>query len=332
MKKNPIISILTASVLIVLACQSPLTTATATLTPATSTASATQTETPAPTLTASATLAPIIKRVLIVSFDGLRPDAIAAAPMPSLEQLMQGGAYSLRAQTTYPSLTLPAHTSMLTGECPYKHKVTWNDYIPENGIALGTDLFDLAYAAGLRTVMIVGKLKLAEVITAPESLSLFEFHPEGESVIAARAADEMRNGFGVMFVHFPTPDLQGHEFGWMSEEQFASLREADGALGVLLAGLNLNGLRETTLVIVTADHGGHDTTHGTDSLEDMTIPWVISGPGVISQELSIPIHTMDTAATAAFMLNLVRPAEWDGLPVLQAFGLPSPVRGPLVCR
>ena len=331
MKKHSVLSILTASVLIVLACQSPLTTATLTPFAATQTSAPALTETPALTLTASPTFAPIIKRVLIVSFDGMRPDAIAAAPMPSLEGLMQGGAYSLRAQTTYPPITLPAHSSMLTGECPYKHKVTWNDYIPENGIALGVDLFDLAHAAGLRTVMMVGKLKLVQVTDAA-SVDVFEFHPEGEALIAARAAEEMANGFGVMFVHFPTPDLAGHEFGWMSEQQFAALREADGALGVLLAALNSNGLRETTLIIVTADHGGHDTTHGTDSKEDMTILWVISGPGVIAGELSVPIYTMDTAATAAHMLDLAIPKEWDGLPVLQAFGLPSPERSPLVCR
>jgi len=329
MKKYSIVSILTASLLIVLACQSSLATATPTLLPPSQTLS--PAETLAPTLTASPTLKPIIKRVLIVSFDGMRPDAIAAAPMPSLEGLIQGGAYSLRAQTTYPPITLPAHSSMLTGECPYKHKVTWNDYIPENGIAFGVDLFDLAHAAGLRTVMIVGKLKLVQ-ITDAASVDVFEFHPEGESVIAARAAAEMANGFGVMFVHFASPDLAGHEFGWMSPEQFAALRESDGALGVLLAGLTANGLRDTTLVIVTSDHGGHDTTHGDDVPQDMIIPWVINGPGVIPQELSVPIYTMDTAATAAYMLDLSRPAEWDGLPVLQAFGLPSPERSPLVCR
>jgi hypothetical protein len=38
--------------------------------------------------------------------------------------------------------------------------------------------------------------------------------------------------------------------------------------------------------------------------------------------LTTPIHTMDTAATAAFALGLDIPAEWDGVPVYEAFGLP----------
>ena len=31
------------------------------------------------------------------------------------------------------------------------------------------------------------------------------------------------------------------------------------------------------LLWFTADHGGHDRTHGTDSPEDMTIPFIIKG-------------------------------------------------------
>ena len=77
-----------------------------------------------------------------------------------------------------------------------------------------------------------------------------------------------------------------------------------------------------TLFIITADHGGHDSTHGTDSVEDMTIPWIVNGPGVIQKQLETQVYTMDTAATIAFALGLPIPIEWDGIPVYEAFGLP----------
>ena len=101
------------------------------------------TRTPLPSLTPM----PLIRRALIVSYDGLRPDAIAQAPMPNLQALMQAGAYSLTAQTTFPSATLPGHASMLMGMCPKKHGVDWNDYDPAQGYAQGVDIFDLAHAA-----------------------------------------------------------------------------------------------------------------------------------------------------------------------------------------
>src|SRR5689334_12837495 len=53
--------------------------------------------------------------VVVVSIDGLRPDAIARFKAPTLTRLMHEGRYSLSAQTISLSLTLPSHTSMLTG-------------------------------------------------------------------------------------------------------------------------------------------------------------------------------------------------------------------------
>ena len=286
---------------------------------------------PPPTLTSTVTSTPTItplprpevSRVLILSLDGFRPDAIAQAPMVNLQALMSAGAYSLQAQTIFPSGTLPAHASMLTGSCPARHGVDWNDYDPARGYAIGTDLFDLAHAAGLETFMVVSKEKLVQ-LTEPQSLDHFEYINDRGLIIAQYVAEQViPQGFGVLFVHFPTADWMGHEHGWMSWQYLDVLRQDDRALGILLQALDQAGLRSSTLVIVTADHGGHDTTHGSLLAEDMTVPWVIAGPGVRPGELGVPINTTDTAATAGWALGLELPSDWNGLPVLEAFGLPS---------
>jgi arylsulfatase A-like enzyme len=54
----------------------------------------------------------------------------------------------------------------------------------------------------------------------------------------------------------------------------------------------------------------------------MTIPWIAAGPGIQPKVLTTLIHTIDTAATAAFALGLPIPPEWDGAPVYEAFGQP----------
>ena len=112
--------------------------------------------------------------------------------MTNLIAVMQTSAYTLDAQTILPSSTLPSHASMLTGMCPSKHAVYWNDYVPENGYALGTDLFDIAHAAGLRTVMIVGKEKLRQ-ITEPASTDVFIFK-EADLTISNLAIAEIKTG------------------------------------------------------------------------------------------------------------------------------------------
>lgn len=289
---------------------------------AASTASASPSSTTAPTLQATLTPdpEPLARRVIILSIDGLRPDAIQLAPMPNLLALMQSSAYSLSAQTIRPSATLPAHTSMLSGQCPDKHGVDWNDYIPENGFAQVTDIFDIAHATGMKTVMYVGKEKLRQ-ITEPESTDIFEYINDRDLVITETLTADFPADFGLMFIHFPTTDWMGHEYGWLSGEQLSVLFRADQAIGNLLAELDSRSLREETLVIITSDHGGHDTSHGSSLPEDMTIPWIAFGAGIQPAALTSEITTIDTAATAAYALNLSIPEEWDGAPVYEAFGL-----------
>ena len=268
--------------------------------------------------------------MIILSVDGLRPDAIELAPMPNLLGLMKISAYSLTAQTVRPSATLPAHASMLTGLCPSRHGVYWNDYLPQNGIAQGIDLFDLAHAAGMRNVMYVGKEKLQQVTDA-SNIDRFVFINDRDKVIMQNLLADFPQDFGMLFIHFATTDDMGHVYGWLSPEQFSVIFRADEAIGELLSALDTYGLRDETLLIVTSDHGGHDTTHGSSMPEDMTIPWIASGPGIQAGKLTTLIHTMDTAATAAYALGLPIPAEWDGVPVLEAFGLPAEMRPATVC-
>jgi arylsulfatase A-like enzyme len=69
-----------------------------------------------------------------------------------------------------------------------------------------------------------------------------------------------------------------------------------------------------TLVILNADHGGHDTIHGTFRKEDMTIPWIVYGPGVsVGVPIEAPLSIMDTAVWG---LGLAVPSDWDGRQVV----------------
>jgi len=290
----------------------------------------TPTETPT-SLPPSLTPRPTVKRVLIISIDGLRPDAIALAPMPNLTALMDSGAYTLVAQTIFPSVTLPAHASMLTSLCPAQHGVNWNDYIPENGYAKGTSIFALARQAGLYpTIMIVGKKKLRQ-ITPPDTTDYFQFVNDRDSVVIQQAIPILKNGFALAFIHLATTDDMGHNYGWLSAQQLNVIYHADEAIKTLLTALEEAGLRQDTLIIVTADHGGHEQTHGSRLPEDMTIPWIISGPGVIPQKITAPVSTTDTAATAAWALHLSPPSDWIGRPVTEIFGLPAAIRAEPRC-
>ncbi len=251
--------------------------------------------------------------------------------MPNLQKLLTEAAYTLNAQTILPSSTLPGHASMLTGMCPSKHGVDWNEYLPELGYAAEPSLFTLAKEASLKTVMVISKEKLRQV-TRPESLDFYRYVYDEDKIVAEKASYYIWNDFDLLFVHFLAVDTAGHDYGWLSSRYLATAAQADDAIGILLNALEASGQREGTLIIITADHGGEKTSHGGGSPAEMTIPWILAGSNILPLTFSRPISIIDTAATAAFALNLPIPASWDGLPAMEAFGGETQARLIYPCR
>lgn len=269
--------------------------------------------------------------VIIVSLDGLRPDAIERFGARNLLRLMRSGSYSLQAQTIMPSKTLPSHTSMLTGAEPEEHGVIWNTAkMDEHGHVATPTIFAAAKAAGFSTAAFFSKEKFQHLIV-PGTLDHGQA-PDGfpGKWLASRTVGDAieyieDHAPNLMFVHIAEPDFAGHLAGWMSRPYGWAVREADEKLGELLrAADRVYGANGYT-VIVTADHGGHGRDHGTTDARDVTIPWIAWGravkPGV---ELPAGIRTVDTAATALWLLGLSG-APAHGVPVAAAFDVGTPV-------
>jgi arylsulfatase A-like enzyme len=215
---------------------------------------------------------------------------------------------------------------MLSGYGVETHGLVWNDYLPSRGYIRSVTLFGMAQRAGFRTVMVVAKQKLIH-IASPGTVDEFVYIPGGDFAVAEAAVARIESDFGVLFVHLPGPDSAGHRYGWMSPAYLSTVANSDQAVGRLLDAVVQAGLEGKTLIILTADHGGHNRTHGSARAEDTTIPWVVAGPGVVPDlALTTPVATYDTAATAAWALGLPLPEDMLGRPVLEAFedvaGLP----------
>jgi len=102
---------------------------------------------------------PFPRQVVIVSIDGLRPDAIAKADTGNIKALAARGAYTWEARTIMPSNTLPSHVSMLTAFPAEVHRILWDEYLPLRGRLTVPSVFTAVRAAGMRSAMIVGKNK-----------------------------------------------------------------------------------------------------------------------------------------------------------------------------
>jgi predicted AlkP superfamily pyrophosphatase or phosphodiesterase len=217
-----------------------------------------------------------------------------------------------------PSVTLPCNMSIFHSVPPTRHGVVTNEWQPMARPLPG--LFDVAKAAGRRCAAIYNWEPLRN-LSLPLSLEFswyrdLSYQEEGDDLTADAALHylpTLQPDFA--FVYFGTVDTIGHRFGWMSDEYLRQAERVDRQLGRVLAALP-----ETTHVIVQADHGGHERTHGTESPDDMTIPWLAAGPA-IRRGFTIqgPVSLLDTAPTLARLLQVPVHRDWEGRCVEEIF-------------
>jgi predicted AlkP superfamily pyrophosphatase or phosphodiesterase len=265
-------------------------------------------------------------RVLIVSVDGLRPDCLLRAEAPVIRELMKTGSFTMWATTTEAAITLPSHTSMLTGVVIAKHGMRAN-----NDTAAATQpirvptIFQLAKEVQIPTGMAAGKSKfyiysdpVPHAWVSKESVCKSETVADGAIEIIREHRPRL------MFLHFGWVDRQGHSKGWGSDEQLAAIADVDQHLGRVLKELDRLRLRQDTTIILSADHGGSGIGHGGLDPRSQHIPWIINGPGIrenldLARFGKLKVQTYDTFATACKILNISIPEDIDGKAVEAAF-------------
>jgi predicted AlkP superfamily pyrophosphatase or phosphodiesterase len=279
---------------------------------------------PAPPTAAPSARHAIADHVIILSEDGMRPDALELAKAPVHQALMREGAFTMHARTIRRASTLPSHAAMLSGFDVEEHGLSWNSWQPSRGFIKVPTVFSVAHDAGQESVAFVGKRKL-EHIAQPGSVTLFS-NPGYfcRKVVGPAAAHFRENRPQVEFVHFSDPDESGHSVGWMSEEQLAAIGHTDECLAKLVEAIKATA-PDRTLLIISADHGGRGRGHNGAREEDRLIPWIAWGAGVRpGHRIDAPVSTVDTAATALWALGYAPSAGGVGHPVLEAFVDPAP--------
>jgi len=270
---------------------------------------------------------PAISRAMIVSIDGLRPDLLLRADAPTMRGLMKRGAFTMWARTTAVAVTLPSHVSMLTGVPPGKHGIEWNAALPLSRPVYPAwpTLFELARKAGFSTAMAAGKSKFA-ALAKPGSLT-WSFVPTQSVITDDEVTDRATKQIAgtapqVFFVHLPTVDTAGHADGWGSAPQLAAIAEADHCIGRLLAALAVKGVLDSTVVLISSDHGGAGYSHGADDPRSREIPWIVAGPGLrhdfdLTTIAELDVRTEDTFATICWLLGIPVAKAVDGHAVTQ---------------
>jgi arylsulfatase A-like enzyme len=277
-------------------------------------------------------------RVVVIGVDGLSARGLQASKKPNIAALMASGAWTLHARAVLPTVSSPNWASMIMGAGPAQHGVTSNDWAPDHY----TIEPSCKGPSGISPTMFL----LLRQQKPSSDIAIFHewdgfarlVEPGIPTLIqhGSSAADTMQRAISyldahapdLLFIHLDSVDDAGHSYGHMTPEYLRAIEDADGLIGQLVRALEKRKLRNDTVLFVTADHGGVGKKHGGESMEELEIPWVISGLGVrAGVELKSPVNQFDTAATIAYLLGLNPPPCWIGRTVSEALRPRAAVRG-----
>ena len=284
------------------------------------------------------------QRVVLVSVDGLRGDAMAS--MPTLSALRDRGLWTDSMHTVLPALTVPGHLSMLTGRDVTTLGITSNDLDASKAIALdingASTVFAWVRGAGGSSAAVAGAA-LVPAGRRADAQRLFAV----DTLMAADLAEDSVRGRAIalersrqptlLFVHFSGADLAGHDSGWivpgvttaagtdsLAPHYRAAAVHVDSAIAGIWAAVAADVEAGRIAFIVTADHGGGHgdhcvatpdvpafREHCTSAGGDQLIPFVLVAKGVAHAKLPTSARITQVAPTIAKLLAIWRPKAAD---------------------
>jgi predicted AlkP superfamily pyrophosphatase or phosphodiesterase len=267
--------------------------------------------------------------IIVIGIDGLSVEGVAKAKAPRLRELISHSAWTMEARGVMPTLSSPNWTSMITGAGTEQHGVTSNGHLRHlvefQPVLRGSaGIFPTVFAA-LRTQRPSSRIAVFHDwpgfsdLVEKDALDLLQHeHGAARTVeAAARYWSEYRPD--LMFIHLDNVDQAGHDSGWSSAAYYQAVAHADSYVGVILDMLENVSLSQSTFVLVTSDHGGKGRSHEKNTLEDIQIPWILTGPEILAGPIAAPVYTFDTAATIAWIFGINLSEYAIGRPVLAAF-------------
>ena len=300
-----------------------------------------------------------IRRVIMISIDTLRADALgsygnAASPSPNLDRFASQG---VRFETCIaPSpLTLPSHATLLTGLHPLEHGLLINSQSSLSGSV--ATLAEILQAEGWKTGAVVSSAVLHHRYGLDRGFSNYSDdlfsgvldHTETQAIASgnARAAtlaaidwlsSQPPDERLFLFLHYIDPHAPydppaRFDRAFPDDGYLAEVAYTDNWIGRLAGFLQENGLLSGTLFVITADHGEARGQHGMQTHgyflydEVLRVPLIFAGGGLPSGVVATnPVGLIDVVPTLLSSLNLPVPPDLSGRNILADLSASDPDR------
>ncbi len=293
--------------------------------------------------------------VILVTVDTLRADKIGcygnpSVRTPAMDALAAGGIRFENCISQTP-LTLPSHTTILTGTLPPFHGVRDNGgfVVPPELVTLAetfqargydTGAFVAAYVLDSKWGLDQGfdtyfdKFDLSRF----ERISLGEVQRPGNEVIdeALGWLEKKKDGKFFAWIHLYDPHTpytppEPYQSEYRQNPYLGEIAFTDSQIARLTDYIDRNGLRDDLFIVLTADHGEslgehQESTHGFFVYQGAVhVPLIVATPfaglsGVTSGET---VGLVDIMPTVCEMAGLPIPAEVQGRSLVPSFFAPG---------
>ena len=212
---------------------------------------------------------------------------------------MKRGVFTLKGKSISPPLTLLSHAAMFSGIDPNEGGQKENSWDPSEKRISHKTIFNDAKSKHFSTGFFYSKGKLGFLISG--AIDQHQLDPDF-SVENAIDFFKKPGRKKFCFLHVSGLDRAGPIEGWLSKGYMEELFFIDESLSSLV---ELVESKDGYLLIITSDHAGHGTIHGSDHPDDAKLPLVmISDTANLKQYQSMNYDVTDLKPMLKEILGL----------------------------
>ncbi len=268
---------------------------------------------------------PDTDHIIILAFDGWGSSSFESAEMPFLKGMIPNSAWSVHKRSVLPSSSACNWASMFKGAGPEAHGyIEWDTRTPVFDVVETDEKGNFPSFFSLyrkhfpsREMGYLYQWEGMKFILDTEDFNYLQEFPVSNS-----GSDMMKDAAisyildkrpSVAAFIWDYPDKVGHMNGWYSSEYMRELTHIDSIIEEIVNACSIAGILENTLFVITSDHGGHETTHGSPRMSDLETPFIMFGKRIRAGEIRAPFLQYDVAAILADYAHFEQPAAWRGM-------------------
>lgn len=232
--------------------------------------------------------------VVLISFDGFRPEYLQRLDLPNFERVWRNGVRSTGMHPVFPSKTFPNHYSIVTGMYAEHHGLVANHFrdparnarysmydtlaVWDSSWYRGEPLWVTAEKQGMVAASYFWVASEAAIGgVRPTFWKRYDGRVPNsarvDSVLAWLAFPEERRPH-MITMYFSDTDAAGHTHGPLSPQLDSAAARVDSALGRLLDGIDRLPIRDRVYFVLVSDHGMSEASPrwyaALDTLIDLT--------------------------------------------------------------